>query len=113
MRRLITIEGLPVENAPCAHINRPLYPIQTLQIDIKKDCIVISISIISVNAIKPLRELNITDFLPKSRIHHKTHGLTKGPAVVYIMVTIKIEHIRAIGKNCGNTNQWFLDEHDG
>jgi hypothetical protein len=35
VRRLITIEGLPVENAPCAHINRPLYPIQTLQIDLQ------------------------------------------------------------------------------
>jgi len=73
---------------------------------------VIGISIISVNAIKPLRELNITDFLPKSRIHHKTHGLAKGLAVVYIMVTIKIEHIRAIGKNCRNTNLYINNKRD-
>jgi hypothetical protein len=38
--------------------------------------------------------------LPKSKIHHKAHGLIKGLDVVYIMVTIKIEHIWAIGNNC-------------
>jgi len=34
VRRLITIEGFPVENTPCTHINRPLDPIQTLQVDL-------------------------------------------------------------------------------
>eukprot|EP01018_Ginkgo_biloba_P018128 Gb_05832 [translate_table: standard] len=58
-----------------------------------------------INTIKPLRKLNIASFLPKIRIHHKTHCLTQGLAVIYVVITIKIQQERAIGKDSRNTNQ--------
>lgn len=66
---------------------------------IKEDNIAISISIVQVNAIKPLRKLYIAGFPSKSRIHHKTHGFFKSFAVVEVVITIDVQEICSIGQD--------------
>lgn len=58
---------------------------------IEEDNVAISISIVQINAIKTLRELNVASFLSISRIHHETHGLFKSFAVIEVVITIDIQ----------------------
>ena len=71
---------------------------------IKKDNISISISIVQVDAVKPLWELNIAGFPSKSRIHHETHGFFKTFAIVEIVITIHVQKICTICQDSRNSN---------
>jgi hypothetical protein len=68
-----------------------LNTIQTLHVDIKEDNVPVSISIMPVNTIKPLRELHVAHFLPQQRIHHETHSLFYGLAVVDVVITVQVQ----------------------
>jgi hypothetical protein len=63
---------------------------------IEKDDIPVSISVMTINPIKSLRELHIANFLSKQRIHHKTHSFLYGLAVVDVVVTVQIQQIWGI-----------------
>jgi len=63
---------------------------------IKKDDVPVSVSIMTVNTIKPLRELDIAHFLPHQRIHHETHSLSKSFAAIEVVITIHIKKISTI-----------------
>lgn len=71
---------------------------------IKENNIAIGISIMQVNAIKTLRELYITCFLAKSRIHHETHCFFQSFAVIEIVITIDIQKIGTICQDGWNSN---------
>lgn len=71
---------------------------------IKEDCVSIGISIIPINAIEPLRELNIADLFPSLWVHQETHCLSHGLAVIYVMVTIQVQHEWSIGEHSRDTN---------
>lgn len=71
---------------------------------VEKDGVSIGISVVSVNAIKSLRELHITDLLPNLWIHQEAHGFSHSLAVVNVVITIQVEHEGRIGENTGNTN---------
>jgi hypothetical protein len=58
---------------------------------IKENRITIGISIVPINTIKSLWKLNIANIFSKVGIHHKTHSFSQGFAVVYVMITIKIQ----------------------
>lgn len=58
---------------------------------IKKDDVPVSVSIMTVNTIKPLRELDIAHFLPHQRIHHETHSLFDGFAIVDVVITVQVQ----------------------
>lgn len=58
---------------------------------IKKDNIPVSVSIVTINTIKPLRELHIANFLPHQRIHHEAHSFFYGLAIVYVVITIQVQ----------------------
>jgi len=58
---------------------------------IKKDDVPVSVSIMTVNSIKPLRELDIAHFLPHQRIHHETHSLFYGLAIVDVVITVQVQ----------------------
>jgi hypothetical protein len=58
---------------------------------IKKDDVPVSVSIMTVNTIKPLRELDIAHFLPHQRIHHETHSLFYGLAIVDVVITVQVQ----------------------
>lgn len=71
---------------------------------IEEDCISVGITIVPVNAIKSLRELDIANLPSNLGVHQETHGLSRSLAVVHIMVTIQVEHERSIGKHSRDTN---------
>ena len=71
---------------------------------IKEDCVSVSISVMSVYSIKPLRELNITDFFPVLRIHQEAHGFPDSLAIVYVVITVQVQHERSIGKNTSHAH---------
>jgi hypothetical protein len=58
---------------------------------IKKDDVPVSVSIMTVNTVKPLRELDIAHFLPHQRIHHETHSLFYGLAIVDVVITVQVQ----------------------
>lgn len=66
---------------------------------IKEHSVVIGISIVAINTIKPLRKLHVAHFLSDIRVHHEAHGLANSLAVVDVMITIKIEKIGRIGED--------------
>ena len=71
---------------------------------IEKDNVSVSISIVTVNTVKSLRELHITHFLPYQRIHHETHCFPYGLAIVDVVITVQIQHVRSICKNSRDTD---------
>lgn len=71
---------------------------------IKEDNVAISISIVQINPIKTLWELNITSFPPHGRIHHEAHSFTKSFAVIKVVITINIQKIGTIGQD-----SWYSD----
>lgn len=67
---------------------------------IEKHSVVISVSIVPINTIKSLGELDVTTSLADRRIHHKAHSLSKSLTVVDVMITIQVEHVWGIGQDC-------------
>jgi len=52
--------------------------------------ITIRVSVTFINPIESLRELNITNFLSRLRIHHETHCFSKSFAIIDVVITIDI-----------------------
>jgi hypothetical protein len=73
------------------HINSPKCWNREAGSYIKKDNVPVSISIVTINTIKPLRELHIANFLPHQRIHHETHSFFYGLAVIDVVITIQVQ----------------------
>lgn len=71
---------------------------------IKEDCVSVGISIMPINAIESLGELDITHLLSNLGIHQETHGLPRSFAVVDIVITVQVQHERSIGKHSRDTN---------
>lgn len=65
---------------------------------------VASIPIAWINSIKPLGKLDITNLPCHLGIHHKTHCFKQSFAVIYILVTIKIQNINPVCKNRRHSN---------
>lgn len=63
---------------------------------IKEDYVTVSISIMSINAIKSLWKLHIAYSLPDQRVHHETHCFSQSFAVVDVVITIQVQKIRRI-----------------
>lgn len=57
---------------------------------IKEDCVSVGVSIICINAVESLRELDIADLLPSLGVHQETHGLSRSFAVVDIVITVQV-----------------------
>lgn len=71
---------------------------------IKEDNIPVGVSIVQVNTVKTLWELDIAALLSISRVHHETHGFFNSLAVVEVMITIDVQKKCSIGKNSRNTD---------
>jgi hypothetical protein len=82
----------------------PMRDLQKLDTYIEENNVPISISVALINAVESLRKLHITHIFTDSRIHQKAHPLTNSFAVVYIVVTVKIEYEWSICKDCRNSN---------
>jgi hypothetical protein len=63
---------------------------------IEEDHVPVGVSIMTINPIKPLRELHITNLLSNQRVHHKTHCFLYSLAIVDVMITIQVEHVWSI-----------------
>ena len=63
---------------------------------IEEDNIAIRVSIVPINPIESLRELNVTDFLSGLRIHHETHCFSKSFAIVDVVITVDVQKIRSV-----------------
>ena len=57
---------------------------------IEEDHVAIRVSIVSINPVKPLRELNVANFLSGLRIHHETHSFSNRLAVVDVVITVHV-----------------------
>ncbi|RZR75793.1 hypothetical protein BHM03_00000279 [Ensete ventricosum] len=64
---------------------------------IKEDHIAIGISIVAIDSVEPLRELDVAELLPQLRVHKETHGFPDGLAVVDVVITVQIQQERCIG----------------
>lgn len=71
---------------------------------IKEDDVTIGISIVTINAVKPLWELDIAKLLTQLRIHQETHGFSDCLAIVDVVITIKIQNEGCICKDCRHSN---------
>ena len=71
---------------------------------IKEDCVSVGVSIILINAIESLRELDIANLLSYLGVHQETHGLPCSFAVVDVVITVQVQHERSIGKHSRNAN---------
>jgi len=58
---------------------------------IKENSITVGISIILINTVKPLWELDIANIFSKVWIHHKAHSFPQRFTIVYVVITIKIQ----------------------
>jgi hypothetical protein len=63
---------------------------------IKEHSVVVGISIVAINTIKPLWKLDVAHSLAKLWIHHEAHGFSHCFAVVDVVITIEIEEIGCI-----------------
>lgn len=77
---------------------------EVAQTYIKENNISISISIMAINTIEPLWELNIAELLSKLRIHQKAHSFPYSFTIVEVMITIKIQHERCICEHSRDSN---------
>lgn len=66
---------------------------------VKEDDIAVGISIMSINAIKPLWELDITKLLSQLGVHEKAHGFSDGLAIVNVVIAVQIQHEGCICEN--------------
>nr|GMD94060.1 hypothetical protein BHM03_00000279 [Ipomoea batatas] len=102
------IESLSSKHTTGPDIDWPLYAIQTLHVNlghmtandtvygysyVEKQNISVSIS---VNPIKPVRELNKAHSLSQQWIHHETHRLPQRLAVVDVVIAVQIQHERRV-----------------
>lgn len=71
---------------------------------IKEDSVSVGISVMPINTIESLRKLDIANFLANLWIHQEAHCLSDSLAVVYVMVTIQVQHEWSICKNGRDTN---------
>ena len=71
---------------------------------IEEDNIPVGISIVQINTIETLWELDIAALLSISRVHQETHGFFNSLAVVEVMITVNVQKICSIGKNSRNTD---------
>ena len=71
---------------------------------IEEDYIPVGVTIVQVNTIKPLWELDVAALLSISRVHKETHGFFNSLAVVEVMITIHVQKISSIGQNSRNTD---------
>lgn len=71
---------------------------------IEEDGVSIGVSVVLVDAVESLWELNVANPLPDLRVHQEAHGLSCGPAVVYVMVTVQVQHERRVSKHGRDTD---------
>lgn len=71
---------------------------------IEEDDVSVGVSIITINSIESLRELNITELFPELWIHQKAHRFSNGSTVVDVMITIQVEHKWSICEHCRDSN---------
>lgn len=86
------------------HFNSELFSVTY----IKEDRVSVGITIIPINAIESLRELDIANLLSYLGVHQETHGLPRSFAVVNVVITIQVQHERSIGKHRRDTNLKIL-----
>lgn len=66
--------------------------------------VAIGISIMTIDAIEPLRKLDEAKFLSHLGVHQKAHGFPYSLAIVDVVVTIQIQHERCIAKYSRNSH---------
>lgn len=66
---------------------------------IEEHRISVGISVMPVDTIKSLWELDIAHSLSYQRIHHETHWLSKSFTIIDIVITIQVQQVRCICKN--------------
>lgn len=59
---------------------------------VEEDGVPIGISIVLIDSVESLGELNIADFPPNLRIHQEAHRLPYSLAVVDVVIAIQVEH---------------------
>jgi hypothetical protein len=59
---------------------------------------------VHVDAVEPLRELNVADLPADLRVHEEAHGLPDGLAVVDVVITVQVEHEWRVGQHGGDAN---------
>lgn len=70
----------------------------------------VGISIVTINAIESLGKLDITNFGPDSGVHHEAHRFTDSLAVVDVVITIQVEHVRCVREDSRDTDLKVRDQ---
>lgn len=71
---------------------------------IKEDDVSVGVSIIVIDTIESLRELNIAKLFPELRIHQEAHRFPNGSTVIDVMITIQVQHKWCICEHCRYSN---------
>ena len=71
---------------------------------VEEDGVPVSVSVVRVDAVEPLRELHVADLPADLRVHEEAHGLPDGLAVVDVVVTVQVEHEGRVGQHGGDSD---------
>lgn len=78
---------------------------------IKEYGVAVGVSVMLVNTIKPLRELDIAHPFSKQRIHHETHRLPKSLTIIDIVITIQVQQISSICQHSRDSNLFHKNKY--
>ena len=52
-----------------------------------------------IDAIEPLRELDVAGLLAESGVHHEAHGLLERFAVVEVVIAVHVQEVGSVGQD--------------
>lgn len=68
------IDRFPTEATTRSDVGRSVDSVKSFHVDVEEDDVAVGVTIILVDPIEPLRELNETDLPCQLGIRHETHG---------------------------------------
>ncbi|OAY68738.1 hypothetical protein ACMD2_03545 [Ananas comosus] len=81
-----------------------LKSVEGAHVAVEEDGVVVGVAVGGVDALEPLRELNVADAIPAA-VQHEAHPLADGLAVVDVVVAVEVEDEGPVGHDGGRTHQ--------
>jgi hypothetical protein len=72
---------------------------------VEEDGVVIGVTVVAVDAVEALGELDVADFGADVGVHHEAHGFADGFAVVDVVVAVEVEHVGGVGEHGADAHQ--------
>jgi hypothetical protein len=72
---------------------------------VEEDDVAVGVSVVAVDAVEALRELDVAELLAELRVHEEAHGLAHGLAVVDVVVAVEVEDEGRVGEHGGHAHQ--------